>query len=235
MRPHRSHSRHESMFSSDSPSSSERSERSDAGVTTTSIHLDNAIGVALTTIGRNLITFADSYPHDVTLNGVYPVRQARKGYPPGSHTGWTTGFWAGMLWLAYELTGHAKYKRAGEVQVERFSDRLARKIDVDHHDIGFLYTLSCVAAWRLAENQQAKSTALAAADQLMTRFLEQPGILQAWGSLDDPEQRGRTIVDSLMNLPLLYCTSEQTGNSDYAAAATRHAEQVMTHMVRPDH
>src|SRR5712691_13007696 len=176
MPPHRSHSRHESMFSSDSPSSSEGSERSDAGVTTTSIHLDNAIGVAMTTIDRNLITFADSYPHDVTLNGVYPVRQARKGYPPGSHTGWTTGFWPGMLWLAYELTGADKYRSAGEVQVERFADRLVRKIDVDHHDIGFLYSLACLAAYRLTGNQLAHQTALRAADQLMTRFLDVPGI-----------------------------------------------------------
>jgi unsaturated chondroitin disaccharide hydrolase len=193
-----------------------------------------AIGAALATIDRNLVTFADIYPHDATVHGIYPQREARKGYPPGSHTGWTTGFWAGMLWLAYELTGDDKYRRAAEVQVERFADRLERKIDVDHHDIGFLYTLSCVAAWRLTQNAYAKSTALKAADQLMTRFLELPGILQAWGSLDDPVQRGRTIVDSLMNLPLLFWASEQSSNPRYARAAHRHAEQLMRYIVRPD-
>jgi unsaturated chondroitin disaccharide hydrolase len=197
-------------------------------------HFDTAIGAALATIDRNLVTFADAYPHDATVNGIYPERQARRGYPPGSHTGWTTGFWAGMLWLAYELTGDDKYRRAGEVQVDRFSDRLDRKIDVDHHDLGFLYSLSCVAAWRLTHSEVARTTALKAADQLMTRFLEQPGILQAWGSLDDPEQRGRTIVDSLMNLPLLFWASEQSSDPRYAQAALRHAGQLMRHMVRPD-
>jgi unsaturated chondroitin disaccharide hydrolase len=203
-------------------------------VTETSIDLDKAIGTALATIDRNLATFADIYPHDTTVHGIYSQREARKGYPPGSHTGWTTGFWAGMLWLAYELTRDDMYKRAAEVQVERFTDRLERKIDVDHHDIGFLYTLSCVAAWRLTHNQHAKRTALKAADQLMTRFLEKPGILQAWGSLDDPEQRGRSIVDSLMNLPLLFWASEHASNPRYEQAARRHAEQLMRYCVRPD-
>src|SRR5712692_5123044 len=117
------------------------------------MNIDAALDAALMTVDQNVVTFADSYLHDATMRGIYPEREARRGYPPGSHTGWTTGFWAGMLWLAYELTGAHKYRAAGEVQVERFADRLTRKIDVDHHDIGFLYTLSCIAAHRLTGNQ----------------------------------------------------------------------------------
>src|SRR3979411_1806470 len=77
-------------------------------------------------------------------------------------------------------------------------------------------------------------TVSVAPDQLMTRFLDAPGVLQAWGTLADPEQRGRTIVDSLMNLPLLFWASEQTGSQRFAAAGARHAEQLMHHFVRPD-
>src|SRR5713226_5748700 len=96
------------------------------------LDLDAAISTALEIVDRNLVAFADVYPDDVTERGTYPIRRARKrGYPPGSHTGWTTGFWPGMLWLAYELTGVEKYRAAGEVQVERFADRLTRTIDVD--------------------------------------------------------------------------------------------------------
>jgi unsaturated chondroitin disaccharide hydrolase len=200
----------------------------------TSLDVDAAVATALQTVDRNLVNFADVYPDDATEQGIYPPRRARKGYPPGSHTGWTTGFWPGMLWLAYELTGADKYRAAGEVQVERFADRLTRKIDVDHHDIGFLYSLSCVGAYRLTGSQLAHQTALAAADQLMTRFLEAPGVLQAWGTLDDPEQRGRTIVDSLMNVPLLNWASDQTGDPRFAAAGTRHTEQLLRYFVRPD-
>jgi unsaturated chondroitin disaccharide hydrolase len=198
------------------------------------LDLDAAIAAALETVDRNLVTFAEVYPDDATAHGHYPARRARKNYPPGSHTGWTTGFWPGMLWLAYELTGSEHYRAAGETQVERFADRLERKIDVDHHDIGFLYSLSCVAAYRLTGSDLARQTALKAADQLMSRFLDAPGVLQAWGALDDPDQRGRTIVDSLMNLPLLYWASEQTGNRRFADAGARHTEQLLRYVVRPD-
>lgn len=196
--------------------------------------IQTAIAAALHTVDRNMDAFASSYPADATHNGIYPDLRARHGYPEGSHTGWTTGFWAGMLWLAYDLTQDERYRQAAEVQVSRFAKRLRDRVDVDHHDIGFLYTLSCVSAWRRTQDELARTTAVQAADQLMGRFLPRAGVIQAWGSLEDPEQRSRTIVDSMMNLPLLYWTSEQTGDSRYAQAATRHAEQVMSHMIRPD-
>jgi unsaturated chondroitin disaccharide hydrolase len=83
-------------------------------------------------------------------------------------------------------------------------------------------------------SELGRQTALGAAARLMRRFLPGAGVLQAWGALDDPEQRGRTIVDSMMNLPLLYWASQESGDAQYRDAATRHAEQVMQHMIRPD-
>ena len=193
-----------------------------------------AVPAALWTVERNLARFADVYPDDATEHGRYPRRRARHGYPPGSHTGWTTGFWAGMLWLAFELSERDLFRQAARVQVERFAERLRDDIDLDHHDIGFLYSLPCVAAWRLERSELGRRTALQAADRLMRRFLPGAGIIQAWGKLDDPEQRGRTIVDSLMNLPLLFWASQESGDQRYSEAAIRHAEQLLLHMVRPD-
>jgi unsaturated chondroitin disaccharide hydrolase len=196
--------------------------------------LTGAIAAALEKVAANLATFADVYPHDHTTRNVYQPRQALNGYPDGSNTGWTTGFWPGQIWLAYELTGSAQYRQAGMLQAERFAQRLKDKLDLDHHDVGFLYTLACVTPWRLTSDAAARLTALQAADQLLTRYLEQPGILQAWGRLDDPQQRGRVIVDSLMNLPLLYWASEMSGQAHYTQSALRHASQIRDHLVRPD-
>jgi hypothetical protein len=75
---------------------------------------------------------------------------------------------------------------------------------------------------------------IGAANHLLSRWLPAPGVIQAWGSLDNPQQRGRTIIDSLMNLPLLYWASEETGEGRFASAATRHAEQVMNYLVLAD-
>jgi unsaturated chondroitin disaccharide hydrolase len=86
----------------------------------------------------------------------------------------------------------------------------------------------------LTGNATAKVTALNAADALVVRYFDKAGILQAWGDLNDPEQRGRMIVDCLMNLPLLYWTTQMTGNRKYYDMAYSHAQQTITHIIRED-
>ena len=196
--------------------------------------LDAALAAALSTVARNVAEFGDRYPDDTTVADVYPVRAAKGGFPEGSNHGWTTSFWPGMLWLAYELTGDDAYRRAGERQVQSFADRVEREVDLDTHDLGFLYTLACVAPWRLTGDPRAKKVAIDAAGHLMERFLEPAGIIQAWGDLSNPEQRGRTIVDSLMNMPLLYWASEMTGDPRFRDAAHRHTAQLRDHIIRDD-
>jgi unsaturated chondroitin disaccharide hydrolase len=196
--------------------------------------LADAVAAALQKVAANHVTFSDAYPHDHTVHNVYPPRGEVDGNPAGSNVGWTTGFWPGMLWLAYELTDLPEYRAAGLAHVERFRQRLVDRVDVDHHDLGFLYTLTCVAPWRLIGDATAKATALQAAKHLLRRYLEAPGILQAWGSMDDPRQRGRAIVDSLMNLPLLYWAGLEGGDVHYSQVAFRNACQLRDHFVRPD-
>ena len=55
-------------------------------------------------------------------------------------------------------------------QVDSFLTRIERKIDVDHHDMGFLYSPSCVAAYKLTGDAAARDAAILAADQLISRF-----------------------------------------------------------------
>jgi unsaturated chondroitin disaccharide hydrolase len=192
-----------------------------------------AIADALRTIDANLGPFATLFPEDTTVNGTYPLRK-RPGMPDGCNVGWTTSFWPGMLWLAYQLTGSGRYRDAAERFVPSFVRRLDERVDLDTHDLGFLYTLACVVPWRLADDPKARRAALRAADQLMTRYLEPVGIIQAWGDLHVPEQRGRTIIDSLMNTPLLYWASSETGEARYAVAATRHVRRLRDHMLRDE-
>ncbi|NUT51091.1 MAG: glucuronyl hydrolase [Saccharothrix sp.] len=195
---------------------------------------DAAWDAAAATVRGNIADFTAWYPDDTTTADVYRPRTPRGGQPEGANAGWTTGFWPGMLWLVWEGTGDEAVLRAAQHEVDRFEDRVVRGIDLDTHDLGFLYTLSCVTPWRLLGHSRARRAALKAADHLMDRFLEPAGIVQAWGDLSDPLQRGRTIIDSLMNMPLLYWASEATGSSSYARAAARHTEQLRRHVLRPD-
>jgi len=212
-----------------------RKMRPDAG------KLDRAVRTALLKIDGLLEKFLHKFPGSNTRNNIYEYRKPGVNENPtkdpveeGGNFDWTTGFWTGMIWLAYELTGNEKYRAAAEIHVDSFRDRIVRKIDCDTHDLGFLYTLSCVAAAKLTGSRKAEQTALMAADHLMTRYHPKAGIIQAHGDLSDPRLRGRMIIDGMMNLPLLYWASEVTGNPVYRAIAESHARQTMRYIVRED-
>lgn len=196
--------------------------------------IEAAIAAALTTLRRNIETFGLSYPDDTTDGDRYPIRPAAGGFAAGANRGWTTSFWPGMMWIAWELTGDAFFRDAGLAHAEDFARRVRDEEDLDTHDLGFLYTLASVAPYRLLGDEDARASALDAADHLMRRFLEPAGIVQAWGDLSDPTQRGRTIVDSLMNMPLLTWAGEQTGEERFADAVRRHTTQLRTHILRDD-
>ncbi|MFY1635006.1 glycoside hydrolase family 88 protein [Solwaraspora sp. WMMB335] len=193
-----------------------------------------AVAAALRTVDANIDAFGDGYPADTTAAGHYPRRPPTAGQPAGGNVGWTTSFWPGMLWLAHDLTRDGRYQRAALSHVDSFAARVSNGIDLDTHDLGFLYTLSCVVPADRTGDRRARDAALAAADHLMSRFLEPAGIIQAWGDLNDPRQRGRTIIDSLMNTPLLFWASHTTGDDRYAAVARRQAAALREHIVRPD-
>ncbi|MGC5167554.1 glycoside hydrolase family 88 protein [Luteimicrobium sp. DT211] len=196
--------------------------------------LDAAIGDATRAVGRLAEKLGVRFPDDTTTGGRYLLRPAPDGLPEGSNVGWTTCFVPGTQWLSYEVTGDTTFRTYGEAHVESFVDRVGRGLDLETHDLGFLYTLSCVAPARLLADERARDAALAAAGHLMVRFLEPAGILQAWGDLDDPAQRGRTIIDSLMNTPLLFWASQAGRDPRFADAAARHVRQLRDHILRED-
>lgn len=187
--------------------------------------VEKAIQFVLSQIDRNLDTFTEQFPDASSTGGVYPAI---------GNIEWTSGFWTGMLWLAYEVTGDEKYRQTAEIQLESYRERAEQRLYTDTHDLGFLYSLSCVAAYKLTGNEEAKRVALLAADLLMERYFDKAGIVQAWGALDDPEQQGRMIIDCNLNLPLLYWASEVTGNPSYADAAVKHIGQAARYIVRED-
>lgn len=188
-------------------------------------NVKEAIGEVLKQIDKNLDTFTYKFPTSSSVNNIYPSKD---------NTDWTSSFWTGMLWLAYEITGDDKYKKVGDIHVKSFKQRIEEKISVDHHDLGFLYTLSCVSAYKLTGNEDAKEAALMAADYLTGRYFEKAGIIQAWGDLNDPKQRGRMIIDCCMNLPLLYWASEVTSDPKYHNMAYSHAKQASRYIIRED-
>ncbi len=181
---------------------------------------------------RNMPAFEAHFP-DANSEGNF--------YTPGGNPyrddDWTSGFWTGEVWLAYENTNDesvkARLKDAGDKQVETYLDRINKKLGVDHHDMGFLYIPSCVAAYKLTGSARAKEAALKAADQLMTRFQPAGGYIQAWGEMNAVDNR-RLIIDCLLNIPLLYWATEVTGEPRYRQVAESHITTALKYVVRDD-
>lgn len=183
-----------------------------------------ALQDAVNVVRHNLPEYTYRFPDSNSIQNIYPQ---------SDNVEWTTGFWTGCIWLAYEYTKETSFRESALIQVNSFLERIQKKIDVNHHDMGFLYSLSCVAAYKLTGSKAGRDAAILAADQLASRFRTTGNFLQAWGSPGEPKEY-RLIIDCLLNLPLLYWATEVTGNPDYAAKAEAHIHTAMNCVVRSD-
>ncbi|MBQ2737491.1 MAG: glycoside hydrolase family 88 protein [Clostridia bacterium] len=187
--------------------------------------LEYALAEAVKKIDFALPTFTDKFPEHSSVNNVYAA--------VNNDRGWNTGFWTGILWHAYEMTGDEKYKKVALGQVPSYLKRIVEKLGVDHHDMGFVFIPSCVAAWKLCGDEDAKRAAILAADNLITRYNEKAGFIQAWGKIG-AEDNFRLIVDCLLNIPLLYWASEVTGDEKYEKIAYTHFNTTVDLVCRED-
>lgn len=183
-----------------------------------------AIEDAVNKTRANIERFGSQFPH-VSDKGHYLLNDNDE---------WTDGFWSGILWLCYEYSGDEVFKEAARGTVESFRKRLNEKVKLDHHDIGFLYSLSSKAQWIIERDEKAKELTIQAADVLMARWRPNGQYIQAWGREGDPENGGRIIIDCMLNLPLLYWAYEQTGDAKYKEVAVLHADKSRRFLVRGD-
>ncbi len=189
--------------------------------------LKTALANALDKIKGAIPTFSDGFPSAASENGVY------KKMP--NDGGWTQSFWTGMLWLAYEFTGDAIYKETAEKLLPSFANRVDTMTGMGDHDIGFIFTLSMVAGYKVTGDEYMKEKALAAAEVLAGRFREKGQFIQLAGDADCEESSlYRLIIDCLMNINLLFWAGKESGNSEFTRKAFAHFNTTMETVVRDD-
>lgn len=193
--------------------------------------VESALWFSAGQVVRNLKDFTYKFQKAYSEDGFYQ---------PIENNYWTTGFWTGEIWLAYEYMKEkedpsaAQLREAGEIQIDSFLNRIENKIEVDHHDMGFLYSPSCVAGYKLIGSKKGREAAIKAAEQLITRYHPVGEFIQAWGPMDAPENY-RLIIDCLLNLPLLYWASEETGDIRYRDIAEKHIHTAIANVIREDY
>ncbi|MNZ43475.1 Unsaturated glucuronyl hydrolase [compost metagenome] len=166
------------------------------------------------------------FPH-ASINGSYVLEPAHW---------WTAGFWPGLLWLLYQdaESRDERYKEIAEACEQQLDEVLMGFEKLDH-DIGFMWTLTSVARYKLLGESESRKRALLAASILCGRFNVKGNYIRAWNPWSEGERNeGWAIIDCMMNLPLLYWASETTGDPRFKHLAMEHADTVLEHFIRPD-
>ena len=157
-----------------------------------------------------------------TKNGEHDDLKERIAY-------WTNGFWGGLMWLMYEETGNQEYRISAE-QNESYIEKAFEKVEELDHDVGFMFHITSGVDYRLTGNPKAKNSALLAAMTLSSRYNVEGNFIRSWNK----DRVGWTIIDCMMNLPLLYWASRELQDDRFKYIAVRHADMTIRDHIRAD-
>lgn len=168
---------------------------------------------------------------DSLFNGRFPVYTKDGKWVLSSSPNWFAGFTAGELWYMYEITGSEEYKTRALVHC----DNLIKYASLSNtHDLGFIFFNSCVKAYKHTGQQKYRDAAVEAARMLLKRFNSKGNFIRAWGELNSNDREGLMIIDSMMNLELLFWAAEETGGYLFYDAAYKHAITCLNKHIRKD-
>lgn len=145
---------------------------------------------------------------------------------------WCSGFWPGVLWYDYELTGDTLV-RDEALRYTRELGYLSERPIFDH-DLGFLMICSYGNGYRLTADSGYKKVLLASADSLATLFNPNVGTILSWPRNVEMFGGHNTIMDNMINLEMLFWASKNGGDKTLYDIAVKHAETTMNHHFRPD-
>lgn len=176
-------------------------------------------------------TAKDKIPYKADKNGIFD--NCADNSSTHDISWWTNGFWPGYMWLLYAGTHDEIYREVAE-NAEKLLDGAFRDYNHLHHDVGFMWHISAGVNYRLTGNENSKLRALYAADFLAARFNPIGGYIRSWNNDADTDGYNKLIIDSMMNIPLLYWASEEHRDNRYKEIAMTHADTIIRTHIRPD-
>ena len=143
---------------------------------------------------------------------------------------WTSGFWPGLNYMLYAYTKNDEYLKTAQT-VEKKLDEGLKNYDELHHDVGFMWHISSGANYQITKDADSRRRNLFAASTLFSRFVLDGGYIRAWNAKN---AENWTIIDCLMNLPILYFASKELGDDRFKRVAMAHADMAIMDHLRED-
>jgi rhamnogalacturonyl hydrolase YesR len=143
---------------------------------------------------------------------------------------WTSGFYPGSLWYAYEYSKKPLDRQLAEKWTAALQQEQYNK---STHDLGFMLYCSYGNGYRLTKNPAYKAVLVQGAQSLASRFDPKVGLIKSWD--DHQGYKYPVIIDNMMNLELLFWASKATGDKQFYDLAVTHADNTLKNHFRPDY
>ena len=168
-------------------------------------------------------------PHLVDKNGMYYEKD------PNDPVWWCKGFFGGIAAMMYAYTGKEEYLLTAKETEKTLREALYRHPDKVHHDVGFMYHIVSGAIHRLTGADESRALNILAAQTLASRFVLGGNFIRAWNNPNyGMPSTNFTIIDCMLNLPLLYWASDELGDDRFTRMAMAHADNTIENHIRPD-
>jgi len=190
--------------------------------------VDHALSVSLQCLTKSVEEVNDRsrYPNYATKELKWKLATSKD---------WTSGFYPGTLWYAYELSGKEEFKKWAQEWTRGIEKE---KFNTGTHDLGFRFNCTFGNGLRLAPQDTASAryreimlTAAATAD---SRFSPVAGQYpSSWDKKPLPNSIP-AVVDVMMNLELLMWAAENGGDPKIKERCITHANTAFRDFVRKD-
>lgn len=152
--------------------------------------------------------------------------------------GWTSGFWGALNIMLYNYTKNPSYL-ATALRSEELLDEALGDFEKLYHDVGFMWHILSGAIYRITGSEDSKNRNLMAASALFSRFVmyeDAPGgFIRAWNhKWQGHDVENWSIIDCLMNLPILYWASDVMNDDRFTRLAKAHADMALRDHLRAD-
>jgi unsaturated chondroitin disaccharide hydrolase len=179
------------------------------------LRLEQAFDFGVAQLERMLTKWPSNKPAPIyTEHGVWTR-------PETMWTDWCPGFYAGMMWLAFERTGERRWRQAAEEYTRALEPR---KYDREVHDLGFIFMTTADRWYRLLSDddplKQWLKDLLITAGTIQSFRWKESGEDHYIYSFHGPQS---LFIDIMMNIRLLFRAHELGGGHELYTKAVTHA------------